>query len=150
MTETTEANVLRMPARERREVDGSNAATVEPASVELLPGVLPSDPAVIPSMCEDEKRYYCALILMKISGKSDKIGSLFQALPEELRARALIELVLSEALDDHEVGAILYGLMTDMSPEWRRMFENCPPDDEADYEAELTEVLYDPGSKTID
>jgi hypothetical protein len=147
MSETTErAEVIQMPARERRDVDGSNA-TGEPASVKLLPGVVPGDPALIDSMCEDQMKHFCALFLMYIRAQSDKLNSLFQALPEQLRASALIELVLSQALKECEVRAILYGLMTNLNPEWIRMLEDCADDGQTDDETGLTDEPYECGKR---
>jgi hypothetical protein len=94
-------------------------------------------PDEIASLSADEKKFICSQILMDRSDDAPKLDSVCHALPSDLVARALIELVLSNALTDDELSATLYLLMTDPTPEWRRttVAENCPHDDETNDEA---------------
>jgi len=76
----------------------------------------PIDPSEIASLSADEKKFICAQILMERSEDNPKLDSLYNALPSDLRARALIELVIGTALQDNELTAILNHLMTDSGP----------------------------------
>jgi tetratricopeptide (TPR) repeat protein len=66
----------------------------------------PIDPSELDSLSTDEKKVICVDTLMKRSADKAWLESLFRYLGEELQARALIELILSEALDDDEVTAL--------------------------------------------
>src|ERR1700752_4743676 len=50
------------------------------------------------SLSADEKKFICSEILMERSDDAPKLDSLYNALPSDLRARALIELVIGTAL----------------------------------------------------
>ena len=67
----------------------------------------------IADMSADEKKFACADILMARSEDKAKLDSLYYALPADLRARALIELVIGTALLDDELTAVLNHLMTE-------------------------------------
>jgi hypothetical protein len=54
-------------------------------------------------MSIEEKMLMCAEILAEKSGDERELESLFHELPDDFRARALIELVLSEAFRDEEL-----------------------------------------------
>jgi hypothetical protein len=73
----------------------------------------PIDPSEIGSLSADEKKFICAEILMERSENKPKLDSLYYALPADLRARALIELVIGTALLNDELAAVLNHLMTE-------------------------------------
>jgi hypothetical protein len=100
--------VLKMPASRSAvdstptRQDGSPAG--EPAQVIILPRHrrYPRKPPLyrdeIADMSADEKKFACADILMARSEDKRKLDSLYYALPADLQARALIELVIGTAL----------------------------------------------------
>jgi hypothetical protein len=73
----------------------------------------PVDRSEIASLSADEKKFICSQILRERSDDAPKLDSLYYALPADLRARALIELVIGTALMDDELAAILNHLMTE-------------------------------------
>jgi hypothetical protein len=73
----------------------------------------PVDRSEIASLSADEKKFICSQILRERSDDKPKLDSLYYALPADLRARALIELVIGTALMDDELAAILNHLITD-------------------------------------
>ena len=73
----------------------------------------PVDRSEIASLSADEKKFICSEILMERSDDAPKLDSLYNALPSDLRARALIELVIGTALLDDELTAVLDHLMTE-------------------------------------
>jgi hypothetical protein len=64
---------------------------------------LPIAPDELAGMSIEEKMLMCVEILAEKSGDERELESLFHELPDDFRARALIELVLSEALRDEEL-----------------------------------------------
>jgi hypothetical protein len=76
----------------------------------------PVDRSEIASLSADEKKFICSQILMERSDDKAKLDALYNALPSDLRARALIELVIGTALQDDELTAVLDNLMSDDTP----------------------------------
>jgi hypothetical protein len=64
---------------------------------------LPIGPDELAGMGIEEKMLMCVEILAEKSGDERELESLFHELPDDFRARALIELVLSEAFRDEEL-----------------------------------------------
>jgi hypothetical protein len=113
--------VLKLPARQDRSsqsgpVHQDSSPAGEPVVVIGIPpcgnkqpkrGVkrrrLPIAPDELAGMSIEEKMLMCVEILAEKSGDERELESLFHELPDDFRARALIELVSSEALRDEEL-----------------------------------------------
>jgi hypothetical protein len=98
-----------------RVIDFTERARTQPKKRKTRIGK-PVDPTEITDLSADEKKFICGQILMERSEDKPKLDSLYYALPADLRARALIELVIGTALVDEELTAILNHLVTDLSP----------------------------------
>ena len=123
------AKILTMPTPHERPPNSEVVATEEPARVIDFPAQLspkpkkrktrmgkPIDRSEIAGLSADEKKFVCSQILMERSDDNAKLDALYNALPSDLRARALIELVIGTALQDDELTAVLDNLMSDDIP----------------------------------
>jgi hypothetical protein len=113
--------LLKMPARQERSsqsgpVHQDSSPAGEPAAVTGNPlcgnkrpkrgvkrGRFPIAPDELAGMSIEEKMLMCVETLAEKSGDERELESLFHELPDDFRARALIELVSSEALRVEEL-----------------------------------------------